>query len=101
MKGRIDISKFQIGDIIVGNTSEEYGYTDDRAICEVVDFNKSHLVDDIKVRIIYREGYSGDTVFSVESKYFDLVIPAEKSSVKEMTVAEISKELGYEVKIVK
>lgn len=94
--------KFQIGDIIVGNTSAEYGYTDDRAICEVVGLNKG-CVDDIKVRIVYRERYSGDTVFSVESKYFDLVIPAEEKSsfVKEMTVAEISKELGYEVKIVK
>lgn len=93
--------KFQIGDIIVGNTSKEYAYTDDRAICEVVGLNKSH-VDDIEVKIIYREGYEGSAVFSVESKYFDLVIPAkEKPSVKEMTVAEISKELGYEVKIVK
>ena len=93
--------KFQIGDIIVGNTSNEYGFTDDRAICEVVDFYKGR-VDDISVRIIYREGYSGNAVFSVESKYFDLVIPAkERPSVKEMTVAEISEKLGYEVKIVK
>lgn len=94
------MSKFNVGDIIVGNTSDKYGFTNDRAICEVVGINKARL-NEIEVRIIYREEFDGSTTFDVESKYFDLVIPAKKSEAKEMTVAEISKELGYEVKIVK
>ena len=35
------------------------------------------------------------------SDCFDLIIPAKRTSVKEMTVAEIEKELGYSIKVIK
>ena len=95
--------KFNVGDIIVGNNKYRYGFTNSNAICEVVETDDC-LEDNLQIKIIYHTEMEepGNAVFSVESKYFDLVIPAkERPSVKEMTVAEISKELGYEVKIVK
>ena len=96
------MSKFNVGDIIVGNNKDMYGYTNSNAICEVVGTD-SCSKDNTQVKIIYHTEMEkpGTTVFSVQDKYFDLVIPAKKSEVKEMTVAEISEKLGYEVKIVK
>lgn len=94
--------KFNVGDIIVGNNEYKYGYTNNNAICEVVEIDSCSR-DDIQIKIIYHtEMEKPPTMtFSVQDKYFDLVIPAKKSKAKEMTVAEISEKLGYEVKIVK
>ena len=94
--------KFNVGDIIVGNNKDMYGYTNSNAICEVVGTNDC-FKDNTQIKIIYHMDMEKPctTIFSVQDKYFDLVIPAKKSTVKEMTVAEISKALGYEIKIVK
>ena len=94
--------KFNVGDIIVGNNKDMYGYTNSNAICEVVGTNDC-FKDNTQIKIIYHTDMEKPctTIFSVQDKYFDLVIPAKKSIVKEMTVAEISKALGYEIKIVK
>lgn len=97
------MSKFNVGDIIVGNNKDMYGYTNNKAICEVVGTDTCSSRDNIQIKMIYHTEMEKPctTVFSVQDKYFDLVIPAKKSEVKEMTVAEISEKLGYEVKIVK
>ena len=94
--------KFNVGDIIVGNNKYRYGFTNSNAICEVVKTDDC-LEDNLQIKIIYHTEMEkpGSTVYSVQDKYFDLVIPAKKKNVKEMTVAEISEKLGYEVKIVK
>ena len=96
------MSKFNVGDIIVGNSKDMYGYTNNKAICEVVRTDACSR-DNIQIKMIYHTEMEKPytTVFSVQDKYFDLVIPAKKSEAKEMTVTEISKKLGYEVKIVK
>ena len=94
--------KFNVGDIIVGNNKYRYGFTNSNAICEVVETDDC-LEDNLQIKIIYHTEMEepGNAVYSVQDKYFDLVIPAKKKNVKEMTVAEISEKLGYEVKIVK
>ena len=94
--------RFNVGDIIVGNNKYRYGFTNSNAICEVVETNDC-LEDNLQIKIIYHTEMEkpGSAVYSVQDKYFDLVIPAKKKNVKEMTVAEISEKLGYEVKIVK
>ena len=94
--------RFNVGDIIVGNNKHRYGFTNSNAICEVVETNDC-LEDNLQIKIIYHTEIEkpGSAVYSVQDKYFDLVIPAKKKNVKEMTVAEISEKLGYEVKIVK
>lgn len=94
--------RFNVGDIIVGNNKYRYGFTNSNAICEVIETDDC-LEDNLQIKIIYHTEMEkpGSAVYSVQDKYFDLVIPAKKSEVKEMTVAEISEKLGYEVKIVK
>ena len=94
--------RFNVGDIIVGNNKYRYGFTNSNAICEVVETDDC-LEDNLQIKIIYHTEMEkpGSAVYSVQDKYFDLVIPAKKKNVKEMTVAEISEKLGYEVKIVK
>ena len=94
--------KFNVGDIIVGNNEYRYSVTNNNAICEVVGTNDC-FEDNLQVKVIYHTKTEKLTtvIFSVSDKYFDLVIPAKKSEIKEMTVAEISEKLGYEVKIVK
>jgi hypothetical protein len=94
--------KFNVGDIIVGNNEYRYSITNNKAIYEVVEIDDC-FESNLQVKIIYHTEMEKPTtvVFSVQDKYFDLVIPAKKSTAKEMTVAEISEKLGYEVKIVK
>lgn len=94
--------RFNVGNIIVGNNKHRYRFTNSNAICEVVETNDC-LEDNLQIKIIYHTEMEkpGSAVYSVQDKYFDLVIPAKKKNVKEMTVAEISEKLGYEVKIVK
>ena len=99
------MAKFNVGDIIVGNNKDFYLYTTDRCICKVVKtYEPKYKGKDMDVEIIYHadncDECKGET-YDVCSKYFDLVIAAPKAKVKEMTVSEISKALGYEVKIVK
>ena len=92
--------KFNIGDIVVGNSSTFYAITNNHCIGKVTSFNSCN--NTIAIEIIHHTDRPNmiKQHFTVDSKYFDLVIPAA-IKVKEMTVAEISKELGYEVKIVK
>lgn len=101
------MAKFNVGDIIVGNDKGFYHYTTDRCICKVVNtYEPKRGGKDMDVEVIYHADNNseckGDT-YEVCSKYFDLVIaaPVKKAKTKEMTVSEISKALGYEVKIVK
>lgn len=99
------MAKFNVGDIIVGNDKDFYVHTTDRCICKVVDtYEPSYSGKDMDVEVIYHADdcseCKGET-YEVCSKYFDLVIAAPKAKAKEMTVSEISKALGYEVKIVK
>ena len=99
------MAKFNVGDIIVGNDKDFYFHTADRCICKVVNtYEPRRNGKDMDVEVIYHadncDECKGET-YDVCSKYFDLVIAAPKAEVKEMTVSEISKALGYEVKIVK
>lgn len=101
------MAKFNVGDIVVGNNKSFYRHTTDRCICKVVDtYEPSCGGKDMDVEVIYHADDCSECkgeVYEVCSKYFDLVIaaPKAKAKVKEMTVSEISKALGYEVKIVK
>ena len=98
------MAKFNVGDIVVGNNKDFYRHTTDRCICKVIDTYESSCCGgkDMDVEIIYHaDGCSKGETYDVCSKYFDLVIAAPKAKTKEMTVSEISKALGYEVKIVR
>ena len=99
------MTKFNVGDIIVGNDKDFYYHTTDRCICKVVKtYEPRYSGKDMDVEVIYHADDNSECkgeTYEVCSKYFDLVIAAPKAKVKEMTVAEISKVLGYEVKIVK
>lgn len=103
------MAKFNVGDIIVGNDKTFYHHTTDRCICKVVKTYEPKCRDgkDMDVEVIYHADDHNECkgeVYDVCSKYFDLVIaaPVKKTKkTKEMTVSEISKALGYEVKIVK
>jgi hypothetical protein len=100
------MAKFNVGDIIVGNDKTFYHYTTDRCICKVVNTYEPKCSGgkDMDVEVVYHADVNGECkgeVYDVCSKYFDLVIAAPKAKAKEMTVSEISKALGYEVKIVK
>ena len=99
------MAKFNVGDIIVGNDKDFYYHTTDRCVCKVVKtYEPKHSGKDMDVEVIYHADNCGECkgeTYDVCSKYFDLVIAAPKAKVKEMTVSEISKALGYEVKIVK
>lgn len=100
------MTKFNVGDIVVGNDKEEYAYTSDRCICKVIEtFEPRRNGKDMIIEVIYHaDGFTtAGTKWDVNSHYFDRVIaaPAPVKKIKEMTVSEISKVLGYEVKIVK
>ena len=98
------MAKFNVGDIIVGNNKDFYRRTTDRCICRVIDTYEPYCGSkDMDVEVIYHaDGCSEGETYDVCSKYFDLVIAAPKTkAIKEMTVSEISKALGYEVKIVR
>ena len=99
------MKKFNVGDIIKANVDHPefpkrlYDITNEYALCKVIDND----YDEIEVEVIYHteKPNSVGCKYIVKSDYFDLVIPAKRTSVKEMTVAEIEAKLGYSVKIVK
>ena len=98
------MKKFNVGDIVKANVKHSafpkyYDVTNEHALCKVIET----IYGDIKVEVIYHatKPYSVGHKYTVISDCFDLVIPAKKTSVKEMTIAEISDALGYEVKIIK
>ena len=98
------MKKFNVGDIVKANVDHPkfscyYNVTNEYALCKVI----GHLYDKIEVEVIYHaiESYFVGRKYPVISDCFDLVIPAKKTSVKEMTVREISDALGFEVKIIK
>lgn len=99
------MTKFNVGDIIVGNDKDFYVHTTDRCVCKVVKtYAPRYSGKDMDVEVIYHADDNSECkgeTYEVCSKYFDLVIAAPKAKTKEMTVSEISKALGYEVKIVK
>ena len=98
------MKKFNVGDIVKANVEHPafpkyYDVTNEYALCKVI----GHLYDKIEVEVIYHaiESYFVGRKYPVISDCFDLVIPAKETSVKEMTVAEIEKELGYSIKVIK
>ena len=98
------MKKFNLGDIVKANVDlpefpSYYDVTNEYALCKVV----GNICGDIEVEVIYHaiKPRSVGRKYTVISDCFDLVIPADGTSVKEMTVKEIEKELGYPVKIIK
>lgn len=98
------MKKFNVGDIVKANVDlpefpKYYDITNEYALCKVV----GNFYGDIEVEVIYHatKPYSVGRKYTVLSNCFDLVIPANETSVKEMTVKEIEKELGYPVKVIK
>ena len=98
------MKEFNVGDIVKANVDHPdfpryYDITNEYALCKVI----SRVYDEIRVEVIYhtKKSYSVGRKYTVRSDYFDLVIPAKRTSVKEMTVAEIEKELGYSIKVIK
>ena len=100
------MAKFNVGDIIVGNDKDKYTYTSDRCVCKVIETYEPRCSGkDMVVEMIYHaDGFTSAGIrWDVDSRYFDRVIaaPVPTKKTKEMTVSEISKALGYDVKIVK
>lgn len=98
------MKKFYVGDIVKANVKhfgfpDYYDVTNEYALCKVV----GNIYGDIEVEVIYHatKSCSVGRKYTVMSDYFDLVIPADRTRVKEMTVTEIEKELGYSIKVVK
>lgn len=98
------MKKFNVGDIVKANIdhpefSRYYNVTNEYALCKVVDT----IYGDIKVEVIYHatKPHLVGRKYTVRSDCFDLVIPADGTRVKEITVAEIEKELGYPIKVIK
>ena len=99
------MKKFNVGDIVKANVDHPkfpryYDVTNEYALCRVVG---CYGIDSIEVEVIYhtKKSYSIGHKYTVMSDCFDLIIPAKRTSVKEMTVAEIEKELGYSIKVIK
>lgn len=100
------MKEFNVGDIVKANVDhpefpEYYDVTNEYALCKVI--GHDGIYDKIEVEVIYhtKKSYSIGHKYTVISDCFDLIIPAKKTSVKEMTVAEIEKELGYSIKVIK
>lgn len=100
------MKKINVGDIVKANVDHPrfpkyYDVTNEYALCKVIDYDR--IYNQITVEVIYHTEklYCIGRKYTVTPDYFDLVIPVKKTSVKEMTVAEIEKELGYSVKVVK
>ena len=98
------MKKFNVGDIVKANVDHPafpkyYDVTNEYALCKVI----GGVYDKIKVEVIChtKKPYSVGHTYTVISDCFDLIIPAKKPSVKEMTIAEIEKELGYSIKVIK
>ena len=100
------MKKFNVGDIVKANVDHPnfpsyYDVTNKYALCKVVE---SDCDEEMRVEVIYHTEKPSKVgrKYYVTSKYFDLVISAyTKVKAKEMTVAEIEKELGYSIKVVK
>ena len=99
------MKKFNVGDIVKANVDhpefpDYYDVTNEYALCKVTYAN---YYKRIEVEVIYHaeKPHCVGRKYTVTSDYFDLVIPAKRTCVKEMTVAEIEKELGYSIKVVK
>ena len=70
------VNKFKVGDIVVGNNSHRYGYTNKGVKCEIIRILRD---EKIEVRII-DNSYKGDVLFVVEPEYFDLTNPLNSKS---------------------
>lgn len=64
-KGRLNMAKFKVGDIVVGNEKNPYGVTAKNVKCEVV-----KVYDERYIRVRVLNNFES---FIVYSKYFDLV----------------------------
>ena len=100
------MKKFNVDDIVKANVDHPkfpcyYDVTNEYALCKVIDYD--HIYNQITVEVIHHteKPYCIGRKYTVMSDCFDLVIPAKKTFVKEMTVVEIEKELGYSVKVIK
>ncbi len=90
----------QFGDIITLRNGERYVFADNCIFGE--DSGYCRDADDIFLwhnDLIY-DGNSDYDIVKVE-RAGNVIYEREENKVKEMTIAEISKELGYEVKVVK
>lgn len=70
------VNKFKVGDVVVGNNSHRYGYTNKGVKCEIIRILRD---EKIEVRII-DNSYKGDILFVVEPEYFDLANPLTSKS---------------------
>lgn len=73
------MTTFKVGDLITGNESNNYGFTDKTAICKVVRIADSGFMD---VVVVKSPHYSGSTEFTVKESKFKLVRPIFKGSIK-------------------
>ena len=76
--------KYKVGDILIGNKDNHYGYTAEGVYVIVVETLSRRYGDDIAVKICSADGLEIDSggygTFRVESRYFDYVgLPAEIS----------------------
>lgn len=98
---------FNVGDIVKGIPGNGYGVTNENCICEVIEI-LSGSENQIRVKVIgtmsSEDGWSTlytDDTYKVKAHLFEPVITKPQPKKKEMTVAEIEKELGYSIKIIK
>ena len=66
-KKEVKKCKFKVGDIIIGNSKNNYNYTAKGVKCKVISHLKNNLFHDIKVKIL-----DEDAEYNVNSEYFDL-----------------------------
>ena len=99
--------KFNVGDIIKGIPKNGYGVTNENCLCEVIEV-LSESKNRIRVRVIgtmsFEDGWSTlytDDTYTVKAHLFEPVITKPQPEKKETTIAEIEKELGYSIKIIK
>lgn len=96
---------FKVGDIVKGVSKNGYTVTNEDSICEVTKIYCDPTLMQVKViGKMTPEGWStswAGHVFDVREYLFESVLTKPEPEKKEMTIAEIEKELGYSVKVVK
>ena len=90
------------GDIIFLRNGNELIVYNDNELCDLESdyFNPLNNLEDLEEDLTYEDDEDYDVVEVKRPSGYDTMFE-RKEEVKEMTVSEISKKLGYEVKIVK
>lgn len=90
------------GDIIFLRNGNELIVYNDNELCDLESdcFSPLNNLEDLEEDLIYEDDEDYDVVEVKRPSGYDTMFE-RKEEVKEMTVSEISKKLGYEVKIVK